>query len=95
MADVAASGGYYIASACNVIYANYGTVTGSIGVIAYSPNMKRLFDKLGIKMNVIKSGKYKDIMASHRDLTEEEIKLLQSMIDSSYRKFLRDVALGA
>jgi protease-4 len=94
MADVAASGGYYIASACNVIYANYGTVTGSIGVIAYSPSLKQLFDKLGIKMNVIKSGKFKDITALHRDLTEEEVRLLQSMIDSSYEKFLRDVALG-
>ena len=45
MGDVAASGGYYVAAACNHIVANYGTVTGSIGVIAFSPNLKRLFDK--------------------------------------------------
>lgn len=94
MGDVAASGGYYVAAACNHIVANYGTVTGSIGVIAYSPNLRRLFDKFGIEMNVIKSGKYKDILASHRDMTAEERSLLQQMIDSSYGKFVRDVALG-
>ncbi len=94
MGDVAASGGYYIASACNYIVANYGTITGSIGVIAYSPNLKRLFDKFGIQMNVIKSGKYKDILSTHRDITPEERNLIQEMIDMSYNKFLKDVALG-
>ena len=94
MGEIAASGGYYIASACNVIIANHGTITGSIGVIAYSPNLKHLFEKLGISMNVIKSGRYKDILATHRDITDEERRLIQSLIDSSYRKFLKDVALG-
>ena len=94
LGDIAASGGYYIASACNKIMANHGTITGSIGVIAYSPNVKKLFDKLGIKMNIIKSGKYKDILSMHRDITEEEKNLLQLMIDSSYKKFIKDVALG-
>ncbi len=94
MGDVAASGGYYVASACNVIVANHGTITGSIGVIAASPNLRGLFEKLGIRMNVIKSGRYKDILSSHRDITREETRLLQRMIDSSYRKFLRDIALG-
>lgn len=94
MGDVAASGGYYVASACNHIVANYGTLTGSIGVIAYSPNLKRLFDKFGIQMNVIKSGKYKDILASHRDMSSEERALLQEIIDSSYHKFVRDIAAG-
>lgn len=94
MGDIAASGGYYIASACNIIYANHGTMTGSIGVIAYSPNIKRLFDKLGIRMDVIKSGKYKDIMSSYRDISEEERLLLKNIIDSSYKRFVSDVALG-
>jgi len=94
MGDVAASGGYYIASACNYIVANYGTITGSIGVIVMSPNLKRLFDKFGIQMNVIKSGKYKDILASNRDMTPEERSLLQEMIDLSYNKFIKDIALG-
>lgn len=94
MGDVAASGGYYIASACNHIVANYGTVTGSIGVIAFSPNLRKLFEKFGIQMNVIKSGKYKDILATHRDMTGEERALLQVMIDSSYGKFVKDIAVG-
>ncbi len=94
MGDVAASGGYYAAAACNHITANHGTITGSIGVIAYSPNLKQLFDKFGITMNVIKSGKYKDILSSHRDMTPAERQLIQDMIDSSYKKFIADVALG-
>jgi len=94
MGDVAASGGYYVAAACNHIVANYGTVTGSIGVIAFSPNLRRLFDKFGIQMNVIKSGKYKDILATHRDMTNEERALLQEMINSSYGKFVKDIARG-
>ena len=94
MGDIAASGGYYIASGCNYIVANYGTITGSIGVIAYSPNLKNLMDKFGIKMNVIKSGKYKDILATHRDMSNEERALLQEMIDLSYHKFVKDIALG-
>ncbi len=94
MGDIAASGGYYIASACTFIMANHGTITGSIGVIAMSPNVRRLFEKLGISMNVIKSGKYKDTLSSYRDISQEERELLQEMIDSSYKKFLKDVALG-
>ena len=94
MGEIAASGGYYTASACNYIFANHGTITGSIGVIAMSPNIKRLMEKLGISLNVIKSGKYKDIFSSTRDITDAESALLQEMIDSSYRKFLKDISLG-
>lgn len=94
MGDVAASGGYYIAAACDYIVANPGSITGSIGVIAVSPNLQGLFQKLGIRMNVIKSGAYKDILASYRDLTEEERNLIQTMIDATYTQFLRDVSLG-
>ncbi len=94
MGELAASGGYYIASACNYIMANHGTITGSIGVIAMSPNLRGLFEKLGIRMNVIKSGKYKDILSSYKDLSPEERDLIQQMIDSSYQKFLKDVSLG-
>lgn len=94
MGDMAASGGYYIASACNHIIANYGSITGSIGVIAASPNLRGLFEKLGIRMNVIKSGKYKDILSAYRDLSLDEKDIIQEMIDSSYLKFLKDVSLG-
>lgn len=94
MGNVAASGGYYAASACNYIFANYGTITGSIGVIIMAPNLKGLFEKLGINMTVIKSGRYKDILASNREITSEERALLQDMIDTSYQKFLQDVSVG-
>lgn len=94
MGEIGASGGYYIASACNYIVANPGSVTGSIGVIAMSPNVRRLFEKIGVDMNVIKSGRYKDMLSTFRDISPEERQLLQEMIDSSYRKFLKDVALG-
>ena len=94
MGDMAASGGYYIASACNYIVANHGTITGSIGVIAAAPNIRGLFEKLGIKMNVIKSGKYKDILSTYRDLNADEKEMIQEMIDSSYMQFLKDVSLG-
>lgn len=94
MGDVAASGGYYIASACNYIIANHGTLTGSIGVRISAPNLKDLFKKLGIRMTVIKSGKYKDILSGYRDMTEDERKMIQESIDSAYLKFLKDVSLG-
>lgn len=94
MGEMAASGGYYVASACNYVMANRGTITGSIGVIAMTPNLKGLFERLGIRMNVIKSGKYKDILSMHRDITPEEKELIQQLIDSSYNQFLKDVSLG-
>jgi protease IV len=94
MGDVAASGGYYAASACDYIMANHGTITASIGVIIDTPNLKGLFEKLGIKMNVIRSGKYKDILNSSRDVTDDERILLQNLIDSSYNQFLSDISLG-
>jgi protease-4 len=94
MGEIAASGGYYIASACNVIVANQGTLTGSIGVIAASPNLRGLFDKLGINMTVIKSGRYKDILSLYRDITPEERQMIQEIIDGAYRQFLKDVAKG-
>ncbi len=92
MGDVAASGGYLIASACDIIFANHSTMTGSIGVITASPELKKLFDTYGINMNVIKSGKYKDIFSMHRTMTIDEKKLLQNMIDLSYKKFVSDIA---
>jgi protease-4 len=94
MADIAASGGYYIASACETIYANYGTITGSIGVISTSANFKKLLERFGVSVTVVKSGRYKDMMSPFKDTNREELKMIQKMIDSDYKKFLRDVALG-
>lgn len=94
MGDVAASGGYYIASASSAIFANPGTLTGSIGVITSYVNVHGLFQKLGLEGITIKSGKYKDIGNSTRPLTAEERKILQALLDDSYKQFLNDVSKG-
>ncbi len=92
--SVAASGAYYIASACNKIVANPGTITGSIGVIIEFTNFDKLFNKLGINAVVIKSGKFKDVGNPFRPVTEDDKKLLQNVINSIYNQFLTDVSKG-
>jgi protease-4 len=94
MGDVAASGGYYIAAACDKIYANGATATGSIGVIMESPDMSGLYKKLGIDMQVVKSGKYKDMGNPARALTPEEKQLIQGMINDTYEQFVSAVSNG-
>jgi protease-4 len=88
MMGTAASGGYYIASACNYIIAHPSTITGSIGVISIFPSVQELLTKIGVKMSVIKSGEMKDSGSSLRDLTEEEKKVFQGIIDELYQNFL-------
>lgn len=95
MDDVTASGGYYVASACDRITSLPGTITGSIGVIMSTMDFQDLLtDKLGISENVVKSGKYKDIGSSTRHMTKEEWKILQSMVDDSYDQFINAIING-
>jgi protease IV len=94
LGGIAASGGYYIASAASRIVANPGTLTGSIGVISYFPNLRELLDKLGISATVIKSGRFKDTGNPDREMTQEEKDLLQETMDQAHRQFIRDVARG-
>jgi protease IV len=94
MGDVAASGGYYIASAADMIVANPATLTGSIGVIAQFTKLQGLYDKLGLSTTVIKSGKHKDIGSPFRPTTPEETRILQEMIDDTYADFVKAVAQG-
>jgi len=94
MGDVGASGAYYIACAADKIVANPGTITGSIGVLMSLGNMKELFRKIGIKVEVIKKGKHKDIGSPSREMTSEEKKLLQGLIDDAYDQFLQAVIKG-
>lgn len=94
MGTVAASGGYYIAAPADGIMANPGTITGSIGVIMSIYNYKELFDKIGLSSVVIKSGEYKDIGSSLREMTESEMSLLQSFVDKTRRQFVSAVADG-
>ncbi|MBI4050908.1 MAG: signal peptide peptidase SppA [Elusimicrobia bacterium] len=94
LGDVAASGGYYIASACDKIVARPGTLTGSIGVIFSVSNVEGLFGKLGIRVNPIKSGKHKDIGSPTRPMLPEEKQILQGLIDDAYSQFLDAVTAG-
>ncbi len=94
MKDVAASGGYYIAAAADYIFAEHGTLTGSIGVIAVSPNIKGLLEKYGVKIKTYKEGKYKDILSMFRDSTPEEDAIIQKTLGDTYRQFVEDVAKG-
>ncbi len=94
MGGIAASGGYYIAAAANRIVANPGTITGSIGVISYFPNLRELFDKIGFSAVIIKSGRYKDTGNPGREMTQEEKTLLQTTMDQAHSQFIRDVAKG-
>jgi len=94
MGSVAASGGYYIACGADKILANPGSITGSIGVIVESLNAEELLRKIGLRSMVIKSGKHKDIASPLREMTEEEKKLLQGVLDSVHEQFIRAVAEG-
>ncbi len=94
MGSVAASGGYYIASASDLIVANPGTITGSIGVLMEFTNIEELFKKIGIKGVVLKSGEHKDIGSPFREMTPEEKRLIQSVIDNVHQQFIQAVADG-
>ena len=94
MKDLAASGGYYIAAAADYIYAQHGTITGSIGVITMSPNLSGLLEKANIKMNVYKAGKYKDILSMFREHTKEEELIIDSLLDDTYKRFIKDIVRG-
>ncbi|NLJ72032.1 MAG: signal peptide peptidase SppA [Syntrophomonadaceae bacterium] len=94
MGDMCASGGYWIACSSDYIVANGTTITGSIGVIMQLANLEGLYEKLGIKPEVIKSGQFKDIGSANREMTAEEHELLQELIDDSYEQFLEQVRQG-
>jgi protease-4 len=91
---VAASGGYYVASACDAIVANPGSITGSIGVVMQLGNLEGLLDKLGVDAEIVKSGRYKDMGSPVRALAPEERRLFQEMIDSVHTQFIDAVARG-
>ena len=94
MKDLAASGGYYIASAADYIYTEAGTITGSIGVITVSPNISGLLKKYSVEMRVYKAGKYKDILSMFKESTEEEVAIIEGLLSDTYNRFIADVARG-
>ena len=98
--DISASGGYYVAMASDHITAHPTTVTGSIGVISTFPNFSGAMDKVGVKMNVIKSlnskgeVSFKDIGSPYRPMRPEEEKLLQGLITDMWDRFTEVVGEG-
>ena len=94
MGALAASGGYYIASAAERIFANPGTLTGSIGVIMVFSNAKGLMEKIGLQPEIVKAGEYKDIGSPARAMTQKEKNLLQSVVTDVHQQFIEAVASG-
>ncbi|MFQ5869604.1 MAG: signal peptide peptidase SppA [Candidatus Zixiibacteriota bacterium] len=92
MSAVAASGAYYIACAADTIVANPGTLTGSIGVIFEWPILSELMRKLGVKLEVIKSGDMKDVGSIGRPITHREREMLQGVIDDTYNQFVEVIS---
>jgi protease-4 len=92
MGAVAASGGYYIACAADKIVADPGTITGSIGVLVEITGVEKLMEKIWVRVEVIKSGKHKDIGSPFRPMTKEERKLLEGVVLDIYDQFLEVVS---
>lgn len=97
MGSLAASGGYYVSAPCSWIVANELTITGSIGVIMHGLNYRGLLDKIGVRPEVFKSGKYKDMLSgtkSPEETSPEEREMVQALIDETFGKFKNVVADG-
>ncbi len=94
MKDLAASGGYYIASAADYIFTEAGTITGSIGVIMMSPNISGLLKKYSVEMRVFKAGKYKDTLSMFKPVSKEEDEIIRGLLNDTYNRFVSDVANG-
>jgi protease-4 len=94
MGTLAASGGYYIASAADQIFAHPGTLTGSIGVIMAFSNAQGLLEKIGLKPEIIKAGKYKDIGSPTRSMNQIEKSLLQDVVTDVHQQFIEAIANG-
>ena len=92
LGSVGASGGYYVASAAQEIYADPGTITGSIGVIFTYPQLQELLKKVGVGKVVVKSGEFKDIASPFRSPTPEEKAILQGVVNDIYQQFVGDIA---
>ncbi len=97
MGSLAASGGYYISAPCQWIVANKLTITGSIGVIMHGLNYRGLLDKIGVRPEVFKSGKYKDMLSSTKEpeeISPEEREMVQHLIDETFQEFKNVVRKG-
>jgi protease IV len=89
---VGASGGYYIALGADSIFANPGAITGSIGVIMEIPNVDGLMQKVGVRMQTVKSAEHKDIASPFREMTPSDRAVLGAMVQDVYAQFVEVVA---
>ncbi|MBN2189828.1 MAG: signal peptide peptidase SppA [Candidatus Aureabacteria bacterium] len=94
MEDIATSGAYYISAPSDYIIAHPTTITGSIGVLMQGFNLEVLLEKIGVQNVIFKSGSMKDIFSPTRDITEEEKKLIQDIVDFMFRRFISVVSQG-
>jgi len=94
MMATTASGGYYIAMACDHLLAHPSSLTGSIGVISIFPDVHELLGKVGVRVNVIKSRDLKDAGGPFREMTADERRVFQGIIDDYYGTFLDVVLKG-
>src|SRR5437764_749635 len=97
MGSLAASGGYYVSAPCRWIVANELTITGSIGVIMSTYNYRGLMDKIGLRPEVFKSGRFKDMLSGSKketEITDEERQMVQSLVNETFGKFKSVVADG-
>jgi protease-4 len=94
LGSLAASGGYYVASAANKIVANPGTLAGSIGVIMEFVQIEELLKKIGVSVEVLKTGEFKDIGSFHRKLSERDREMIRTLVFDVQRQFVDAVAQG-
>jgi protease-4 len=92
LSEIAASGGYYIASASDFIIADRASVVGSIGVISIFPEYSKLLEKIGVNFTIVKGGEFKDFSTGYRPMTEEEKEMLEGIVLEIYDQFLEEVA---
>jgi len=94
LGSLAASGGFYVASAADKIVANPGTLAGSIGVIMEFVQVEELLKKIGVSVEVLKTGEFKDIGSFHRKLTERDREMIRTLVFDVQRQFIDAVAQG-
>ena len=92
--DLCASGGYWIASGCDELWARDGSLVGSIGVVGSRPNASGLADRLGVSYEQFTAGEYKDAGVPLREIEDDEREYLQSLIDGYYEQFVETVSEG-
>jgi len=94
ISELCASGGYYVASACDKIISCEGGVVGSIGVLLQVGNISELLKKIGVNVEVIKSSKYKDVGSIFREMLPEERQMFESLVNAAYEQFINAIVEG-